>query len=362
MIELFHAATGGGISSGAWAALVDDDRLLGFSQDATGGFAQPGDIFVGILRTVDRTRGHGSVLLTGGQEAMLDLPRSGPKLVEGSRLLVQVQRPARNSKRAKTSTRIVLDGRGTSVVLTGSSDRLHTEVQAATTTGATAVAETDRLLAAAEMIKSAAGRATVPTRIRSARGCVADLLFRFPDAIPTSVQSDSRNAADALQRSLADDPAVTGVAVVHVTAREWRHGVRELQEMIEDAFEPRHGLASGGSILIERGETLTAIDVNTGGAESNSGPERVAVDTNREAVAEIARLVRCLNLAGNIVIDFVGMRARTQQRELIDRLRGAFGPDPALPWISTMSPIGLVEMSRRRLGGGPLERLPEAHS
>ena len=362
MIELFHAATGGGLSSEAWAVLVEDDRLLGFSQDAAGNLAQAGDIFVGILRMVDRARGAGSVLLIGGQEAMLDLPRSGSKLVEGSRLLVQVQRPARGSKRAKIATRIVLDGRGASIVLTGSPDQLQTEVQAAMTEDAAVMGETDRLLAAAEAIKSAAGRATAPTRIRGGRGSVADLLFRFPDAIPTSVQSDSRNAADALRRSLANDPAATGAAVAHVPAREWRHGVRELYEMVEDAFESRHSLPSGGSILIERGETLTAIDVNTGSAESNSGPERVAVETNREAVGEIARLVRCLNLAGNIVIDFVGMRARTQQRELVDRLRAAFGPDPAQPWIGTMSPIGLVEMCRRRLGGGPVEPVHKAHS
>lgn len=362
MIELYHAATGGGLSSEPWAALVEDGRLLGFSQDAAGNLAQADDIFVGILRTVDRSRGFGSVLLTGGQEAMLDLPRSGPKLVEGTRLLVQVQRPARGTKRAKISTRVVLDGRGASVVLTGSPDQLRTDVQAAATSDPPASGEADRLRAIAEAIKSEAGRATAPVRIRAGRGCVADLLFRFPDAIPANVQSDSRKAADALQRSLADDAAANDVAVAYAPAREWRHGVHELQEMIEEAFELRHGLPSGGSILIERGETLTAIDVNTGNTESNSGPERVAIETNREAVGEIARLVRCLNLAGNIVIDFVGMRARSEQRALVDRLRAAFGPDPAQPWIGAMSPIGLVEMSRRRLGGGPIQRPRAAHS
>lgn len=362
MIELYHAATGGGLSSEAWAALVDDNRLLGFSHDAAGNFAQTGDIFVGVLRAVDQTRGIGSVLLTGSQEAMLDLPRSGPRLVEGARVLVQIQRPARGSKRAKASTRTVLDGRGASIVLTGSPDQLRTDVQTSSATGNATAHETDRLLAIADTIKSESGRATVPVRIRAGRGCVADLLFRFSDAIPVKVQSDSRNAADGLQRSLVNDHAGDDVAVAYAPSREWRHGVQELHEMIEEAFELRHGLPSGGSILIERGETLTAIDVNTGTAESNSGPERVAVETNREAVGEIGRLVRCLNLAGNIVIDFVGMRARSEQRELVDRLRDAFGPDPAQPWIGAMSPIGLVEMSRRWLGRGPVERFRASQS
>jgi Ribonuclease G/E len=362
MIELLHAATGGGISSEAWAALVEDDRLLGFSQDAPGALAQAGDIHIGVLRSIDRSRGVASVLLVGGQETLLDLPRSGPKLVEGSRLLIQVQRPAQGSKRTKVSTRIVLDGRVSSVVLTGSPEQLHTEAQAAATKDAAAKREASQLLAIAETVKSAAGRATGPVRIRSGRGCVADLLFRFPDALPTNVQCDSRNAADALQRSLSDDPVGSGISVAYAPLREWRVSTGDLQSMIEDMFEPRYSLPSGGWILIEQGETLTAIDVNTGSAGSNSGAERLAIETNRDAAIEIARQVRFLNLAGNVVIDFVGTRAKGEQRDLVDRLRAAFGPDPAQPWIGPMSPIGLVEMSRRRLGRGPVRRLTEPHS
>lgn len=362
MIELFHVSMGGEASTGAWAALVDDDRLLGFSQERAAEGLRAGDIYLGVLRTVDRSRGFGSVLLIGGEETMLDLPRSGPKLVEGSRVVVQVRRPARGNKRAKVSTRIVLEGRQASVALTGLPERFQVEVRTESASDEGTKTEIDRLQARANALKSAAERATAPMRIQRGHGCVSDLLFRFPDANPARVQTDSRNAADALQRSLADDFAGIDVAIVHSPVREWRVGVRELQELIDDAFETRHRLPSGGTILIERGETLTAIDVNTGSAESNSGPERVAVEINHEAVGEIARRVRCLNLAGNIVIDFVGMRGQGQQRDLVDRLRAAFGTDPAKPWIGTMSPIGLVEMSRRYLGGGPLERLSAAWS
>ncbi len=73
------------------------------------------------------------------------------------------------------------------------------------------------------------------------------------------------------------------------------------------------------------------------------------------AAHEIATLVRCRNLAGNIVVDFIGMRAGGERRALVDRLRTAFATDPARPWIGGMSPIGLVEMSRRVLGTGPVE-------
>ena len=360
MIELYYAAAGAGLGASGWAVLVDDDRLLGFSQDATGDLVRAGDVHVGTLRTVDRTRGLGLVLMAGAQEAMLDLPRSGPKLREGTPLLVQVQRPARGTKRAKVGTRILLEGRDASLVLTGSPERFQTDVQTGTKAGADTAAESDQLLKMAEAIRLAAVRAAVPALIRRGRGCVADLLFRFPDALPTTVLSETRKAVDELQRSLTEDPVGRGVAVDHAPVRDWRYGPSALHDMIEDAFEPRHSLPSGGTVLLERGETLTAIDVNTGAAESPSGPERLALEINRDAAAEIARLVRCLNLAGNIVIDFVGMRAKGQQRELVERLRGGFAHDPAQPWIGSMSPIGLVEMSRRALGAGPVERLSGA--
>ncbi len=357
MIELFHTASGAGVAATQWAALVGDGMLLGFSPGATDDLACAGEIHVGVLRTVDNARGLGFVLLAGGQEAMLDLPRGGAKLQEGVRMPVQVRRPARGAKLAKVSMRIVLEGRTASLVLSESLEQIQIEPRDGSKTGTIPSAESDRLTRMAVTIRAAAAQASGPARIWRGRNCVADLLFRFPDALPAAVRSDTRNAAEELRRSLGDDPIGLGVDVEHVPARDWRYAPAELRDMIDEAFEPRHALPSGGSLLVERGETMTVIDVNSGSADASSGPERVAIKTNKEAAAAIARGVRFLNLAGNIVIDFVGVRARGQQRTLVDSLRAGFECDPARPWIGTMSPIGLVEMSRRVLGHGPVKRL-----
>jgi Rne/Rng family ribonuclease len=212
------------------------------------------------------------------------------------------------------------------------------------------------LKAAAEKIRQRAVQVIGPQLLWPGRGCVADLLFRFPDSRPDAVLCDSRAAADSIGKVLATDPVGEGIAVEFVPDRDWRFSHAAMAEMLADALERRHALPSGATMLIERCETLTAIDINTGSASSVAGPERVAIEVNKAAAGAIGRLVRLLNLSGNVVIDFVGLRSKTKQRELVDRLRSAFASDPAQPWIGGMSPIGLVEMSRRYLGPDLFER------
>jgi len=166
---------------------------------------------------------------------------------------------------------------------------------------------------------------------------------------PIAVRSATRAGAASVAHALETDPVGIGIEVAHAAPRDWRFAPATIEEMLEEALARRLPLAGGGSLLIEPVETLTAIDVNAGAASSTGGPERVAVATNMAAADAIARQVRLLNLSGALVIDFVGMRARGRQRELIDRLRAAFAGDPARPWIGSLSPIGLVEMSRRYL-------------
>jgi Ribonuclease G/E len=354
MSELYYSATGGGLANAGWAALVGDDSLLGFSMDAAPGTVRAGEVHIARLRVVDRARGLGFVELANGREAVIDLPRSGRQFVEGARLLVQIQRPAHRDKLAKTTSRVMLEGVRTAVMIMPSGTGFVIETKLPEKPESNATVEATALASIAEALVAAATRPNGLHLVRPGRNAVADLLFRFPDAVPAAVRCDTRLAADAIRRSLADDPVGRGITVDHMAARDWRYRPAELQGLLDDVLEERQPLHSGGSLLIEPCETLTAIDVNAGAAAASSGAERVAADVNREAVSEIARLIRCRNVAGNIVIDFIGMRARGKQRDLVERLRLAFSSDPARPWIGAMSPIGLVEMSRRFLGAGPL--------
>lgn len=119
----------------------------------------------------------------------------------------------------------------------------------------------------------------------------------------------------------------------------------ELEEEIAALLLREVPLATGGRLLIEPVETLTAIDVDSGGA---AGGAAGALETNLAAAKEIARQVRLRALSGLIVVDFLEMRARHQRERLHKALRTAFADDPAETAIFPPLPSGLVEIARQR--------------
>jgi Rne/Rng family ribonuclease len=125
-----------------------------------------------------------------------------------------------------------------------------------------------------------------------------------------------------------------------------RYGI---EEHIEKIFRRKIFLKSGGSIVIEKTESLVAIDVNTGKFTGKKDPEQTAFKTNMEAAQEIARQVMLRDLGGIIVIDFIDMRERRNRKEVYSTLEDAFKRDKARINILTISPIGLVEMTRQRV-------------
>jgi Rne/Rng family ribonuclease len=331
--------------------------LLGFSSAPQRAGIRVGDVHVARLRTVDRSRGLGFVDLAGEVPAMLDLPRFGPLLKEGELLLVQVRREARGSKLAKVSGRIDLAGRGASITMAGPIGQ--SRLKRSTASDERARIELGELGGIASEIERISAAVDRPTLIRPGRDAVADLLFRFPESSAAVIHCDTRVAAESVRQLLERDPVGPDSVVDHDPVRDWPFSQDDIGEMLDDALEREQILATGGAILVEPCETLTAIDVNAGGAASASGGERVLIAANLAACAAIARSVRLLNLSGNIVIDFIGVRAKARERELVDRLRAAFAADPAQPWIGGMSPIGLVEMSRRYLGASLYDRFPK---
>jgi len=130
-----------------------------------------------------------------------------------------------------------------------------------------------------------------------------------------------------------------------------------VEEQIEAALAERVALPSGGSLIIQSTATLTAIDVNTGGRAESGGPEETALATNLEAAQEIARQLRLRNLSGMLVVDFVPMRRRPHQVEVLARLRLAVADDRVATHVFGFSPLGVVEMTRPRHGLTLAERL-----
>ncbi|AUB83420.1 hypothetical protein THSYN_22370 [Candidatus Thiodictyon syntrophicum] len=139
----------------------------------------------------------------------------------------------------------------------------------------------------------------------------------------------------------------------------------QIESQIETAFQREVRLPSGGSIVIDHGEALTAIDINSSRATKGADIEETALNTNLEAADEIARQLRLRDLGGLFVIDFIDMTPPKNQRAVEDRLRDALKHDRARVQVARISRFGLLEMSRQRLrpslGDSTTSECPRCH-
>ena len=169
---------------------------------------------------------------------------------------------------------------------------------------------------------------------------------------------------DEIGEVLIDDPAVHQDALEFME-RVLPHNLRKLklyddptvplftryqiESQIESAFNHKVSLPSGGSIVIDRTEALTAIDINSARSTKGGDIEETALNTNLEAADEIGRQLRIRDLGGLVVVDFIDMGPQRNQREVENRLRDAVKHDRARIQIGRISRFGLLELSRQRL-------------
>jgi ribonuclease E len=122
-----------------------------------------------------------------------------------------------------------------------------------------------------------------------------------------------------------------------------------LEVQIDRIYERRVELPSGGSIVIDATEALTAIDVNSGRSTKAATQEETAVNTNIEAANEVARQLRLRDLGGIVVVDFIDMRASKNQRRVEKEMKEALKSDKARSTVGRISSNGLVEINRQRI-------------
>lgn len=123
----------------------------------------------------------------------------------------------------------------------------------------------------------------------------------------------------------------------------------QLEEQIDQIYEKRVPLPSGGSIIIEPTEALVSIDVNSGKSSGERGIEDTAFKANMEAAEEVARQLRLRDLGGLIVIDFIDMRDNKHNSEVEKTLKNALKMDKARVNVGRISQFGIMEMSRQRI-------------
>jgi ribonuclease E len=128
-----------------------------------------------------------------------------------------------------------------------------------------------------------------------------------------------------------------------------------ISEQLLKALDRKVWLPSGGSLIIERTEALTVIDVNTGKNVGKSNLEETVFRNNLEAAEEIARQLRLRDIGGIIVIDFVDMEIKANRDETMRVFRDALARDKTRTQAFEMSELGLVEMTRKRISEGLVE-------
>jgi ribonuclease E len=128
-----------------------------------------------------------------------------------------------------------------------------------------------------------------------------------------------------------------------------------IHEQLHKALDRKVWLPSGGSLIIERTEALTVIDVNTGKNVGVSNLEETVFRNNLEAAEEIARQLRLRDIGGIIVIDFIDMEIRKNREEVLRCFKDALARDKTRTQVFEMSELGLVEMTRKRVSEGLVE-------
>jgi ribonuclease E len=160
--------------------------------------------------------------------------------------------------------------------------------------------------------------------------------------------SDARDFMQMLMPSHADN-------VIAYSEPEPLFTRYQIERQLNAMFSPFVTLRSGGYIVINQTEALVSIDVNSGKATREHNIEDTALKTNMEAAEEIARQLKLRDLAGLIVIDFIDMEEKRNNRAVERKLKEALRHDRARIQVGRISHFGLLEMSRQRLRPGVLE-------
>jgi len=220
-----------------------------------------------------------------------------------------------------------------------------------------------RLLAQWDAIRKSAEKANSPT-----------LLYREP---PLAVRVIREEFTSEYRGVVIDDPVLFAEVRDYIQAFNPEFADRvelynpaadelplfeqyRVHEQLLKALDKKVWLPSGGSLIIEHTEALTVIDVNTGKNVGKSNLEETVFYNNLEAAEEIARQLRLRDIGGIIVIDFIDMEIRENRRKVLESFKDALARDKTRTQVFEISELGLVEMTRKRIGEGLLTSFADA--
>lgn len=336
-----------------------------------------GDSEIFLAADYDEVEGSAGPVMDAKPEGVADQSRAQIQdlIKPGQHLLVQVAKDPLGTKGSRITTHISLPGRHVVYMPTvdqvGISRRIEDE------------AERDRLKAIVEKIKPSGGLIVrTAGEGASEEDLISDLDYlsrlwteiksayekrKGPGPLHTEIDVELRALRDLLDekvdRVIVDDPRVHKKVLSFVSQflPKFRNRVilhkeeaplfdlYDLDLEISRALGRRIWLKSGGYIVIDEAEALVVIDVNTGKFVGKRDLEDTIVTTNIEAAREIAHQLRIRNCGGIIIIDFIDMEKETHREKVMMVLQEELAKDRARTVVSSMSGLGLVEMTRKRI-------------
>ncbi|GAA0720563.1 Rne/Rng family ribonuclease [Dokdonella soli] len=162
------------------------------------------------------------------------------------------------------------------------------------------------------------------------------------------VRVDSRETLERAQRFVQQFMPELAERVEHYPGERPIFDLYGVEDEIQKALKKDVPLKSGGYLIVDQTEAMTTIDVNTGGFLGSRNLEETVFRTNLEAAQAAARQLRLRNLGGIIIIDFIDMTDEEHQRQVLRQLQKSMARDHAKATVYDMSPLGLVEMTRKR--------------
>jgi ribonuclease E len=381
-------------------AVLEGRDLVQHYVTRQGAHSMVGNVYMGRVQNVlpgmeaafvDVGRGRNAVLYAGEVNwSPEDLEGAAPRieraLKSGQSVLVQVTKDPIGGKGARLTAQISLPGRFLVLApnsgVTGISRRLpdderkrlksiykkikpdqHGLIVRTAAEGASEEALTEdlnRLVATWDDIEKRSKKAKAPAVLYEepelTLRVVRDL---FTDEEYRELVTDSKRIFELITSYLRDiAPDVLPKVRLHegkLSAFEEFHIV----EQIHKGLDRKVWLPSGGYLVIDRTEALTVIDVNTGKSVGKTNLEETVVNTNVEAAREVARQLRLRDIGGMIVIDFIDMLLEQNKRKVIDEVKMAMAQDKTRSQVFDISPLGLLEVTRKRVSGGLLESFSE---
>jgi ribonuclease E len=342
--------------------------------------------------------GEDAVEQVGAEDALEELPRRRKprprqyKIQEVIKrrqvLLIQVVKEERGTKGAALTTYLSLAGRysvlmpntarggGISRKITNPADRkrlkeIATELDVpqgigvilrtagASRTKAEIKRDFEYLLRLWENVRELTLQSTAPMLVYEegslVKRSIRDLYSKEIESVLVAGEEGYREAKDFM-RMLMPSHAKNVQPYKDATPIFSRHGV---ESQLDAMFSPQVTLKSGGYIVINQTEALVAIDINSGRSTREHSIEDTALQTNLQAAEEVARQLRLRDLAGLIVIDFIDMEEKRNNRAVEKKVKDCLKADRARIQVGRISHFGLLEMSRQRIRTGVLESSTE---